>query len=103
MGDALFGDPLFLIAIAGLGLSGIVSAIRLVDWFMRSDPKLIAQTGRWTGLGLVALSVPLLIGLLIGQKWTAAAVLAAVMLLGFTFYGPRALARLRLRPLTLDA
>jgi hypothetical protein len=99
MPDALFGDPLFLVAVAGLGLSGIVSAIRLIDWFMRSDPKLIAHTGRWAGLALAALSVPLLLGLLIGQRWTSAAVLAAVMLLGFTFYGPRALARLRpLRP-----
>jgi hypothetical protein len=99
MPDALFGDPLLLVAVAGLGLSGIVSAIRLIDWFMHSDPKVIAQASRWGGLALAALSVPLLLGLLIGQRWTAAAVLAAVMLLGFTFYGPRALARLRpLRP-----
>jgi hypothetical protein len=96
------GDPLFLIAVTGLSLSGIVSAIRLIDWFLHSDPKLIAQTGRWAVLGLALVSVPVLIGLLFAEKWTAAIALAAAMLLGFALYGPRALARLLPRRLVLD-
>jgi hypothetical protein len=94
-------DPFFLAAVFGLGLSAIASVIRLIDWFIHSDPKVIAQTGRWAGVGLAAMSVPLLIGLLLSQRWTAASALAAVMLLAFAFYGPRALAQLmprRLRP-----
>ena len=75
------GDPLFLLAAAGLSLSGIVSAIKLIDWFLHSDPKLIAQTGRWAVLGLAVLCLPLLIGLLFAEKWTAALALAAAMLL----------------------
>jgi hypothetical protein len=96
------GDPLFLLAAAGLSLSGIVSAIKLIDWFLRSDPKLIAQTGRWAGLGFAVFSVPLLIGLLFAEKWTAAIALAAAMLLGFALYGPRVLAPLLRRRLTPD-
>jgi hypothetical protein len=101
MFDALLGDPFLLLAVTGLSLSGLVSAIRLIDWFIHSDPKVVAQTGRWAAVGLAALSVPLLLGLLLNQKWTAAMLLAAVMLLAAAFYGPRALARLgsrRLRP-----
>ena len=96
------GDPLFLLAAAGLSLSGIVSAIKLIDWFLHSDPKLIAQTGRWAALGFAVFSVPLLIGLLFAEKWTAAIALAAAMLLGFALYGPRALAPLLRRRLTPD-
>jgi hypothetical protein len=100
-GRSVMSDPLFLAAVFGLGLSAIASAIRLIDWFIHSDPKVIAQTGRWAGVGIATLSVPLLIGLLLSQRWTAASALAAVMLLAFAFYGPRALAQLiprRLRP-----
>ncbi len=96
------GDPLFLLAAVGLSLSGIVSAIKLIDWFLHSDPKLIAQTRRWAGLGLAVLCVPLLLGLLFAEKWTAAIALAAAMLLGFALYGPRVLATLLPRRLTPD-
>jgi hypothetical protein len=96
------GDPLFLIAAAGLGLSGIVSAIKLIDWFLHSDPKLIARTGRSAALGLAVLSVPLLITLLVAEKWTAAIALAAAMLLGFALYAPRILGPLLARRLVLD-
>ena len=96
------GDPLLLAAVTGLGLSALVSAIRLIDWFLHSDPKVIAQTGRWAALGLAALSVPLLFGLLLTQRWTAAIALAAVMLLGFALYGPRMLRTLLPRQLVPD-
>jgi hypothetical protein len=96
------GDPFFLLAAAGLSLSGIVSAIKLIDWFLHSDPRLIAQTGRWAGLAVAVLSVPLLIGLLVAEKWTAAIALAAAMLLGLALYGPRVVAPLLARRLTPD-
>jgi hypothetical protein len=96
------GDPLLLAAVTGLGLSALVSAIRLIDWFLHSDPKVIAQTGRWAVLGLAALSVPLLFGLLLTQRWTTAIGLGAVMLLGFALYGPRLLRTLLPRQLVPD-
>jgi hypothetical protein len=95
-------DPVFSIAVAGLGLSAIVSAIRLFSWFLHSDPKAIAQAGRLSAIGLFALSLPLLFGLVANQKWVEAIGLSAVMLLAFAFYGPQVLGRLFPRRLVAD-
>jgi hypothetical protein len=96
-------DPAFLIAILGLSLSGGVSAIKLISWFLESDPKAIAQAGRWGAVGLFALSFPLLLGLLVNQRWTEAIGLSAVMLMAFALYGPRVLGQLLpRRPLVPD-
>jgi hypothetical protein len=96
-------DPVFLIAVSGLGLSVIVSAIRLINWFLQSDPKLVAQAGRLSAVGLFALSLPLLLGLAVNQRWVEAIGLSAVMLLAFTLYGPRFLGQLFPRRLVLDS
>ena len=87
-------DPVFLIALAGLGLSAIVSGIRLINWFLQSDPKALAQAGRWSALAFFALSLPLLIGLTVNQRWVEAIGLSAVLLLGFALYGARVLGQL---------
>jgi len=85
------GDIALVIAAVGLGLSGVVSAIKLIDWFLRSDPKEISQVGRWGAVGLFALLIPLLIGLAVNRRWPEAIGLSAVMLLAFVLYGPRTL------------
>jgi hypothetical protein len=54
------------------------------------------------GIGLFVLSVPLLFGLAINQKWTEAIGLSAVMLIVFAFYGPRILGQLLPRRLVPD-
>jgi hypothetical protein len=95
-------DPVFLIAVAGLGLSAIVSGIRLINWFLRSDPKGLAHAGRWSVLALFALSLPLLLGLAVNQRWVEAIGLSAVLLLGFALYGPRVLGQLFPRRLVAD-
>jgi hypothetical protein len=82
------GDPI-LVASAALGLSLAVSAIRLIHWFIHSDPKVVVRAARWAAIGLAALSLPLLLALLVGQQWAAAIGLAAVMLLVVAWYGPR--------------
>jgi hypothetical protein len=87
-------DPVFLTAIAGVSFSGIVSAFRIVNWFMRGEPRAIAQAARWGGVGLFALCFPLLLGLAINQKWTEAVALAAVLLACFALCGPRLIAPL---------
>src|SRR6266851_2933534 len=84
----LMGDPL-LVAVAALGLSLGISAIRLIHWFIHSDPKAVARAARWAVIGLAALSVPLLLVLLLTQHWAAAIGLAAVMVLALAWYGPR--------------
>jgi hypothetical protein len=82
------GDPL-LVAVAALALSLGVSAIRLVHWFIHSDPKAVVRVARWAVIGLAVLSVPLLLVLLLNQQWAAAIGLASVMVLVLAWYGPR--------------
>jgi hypothetical protein len=82
------GDPL-LVAVAALALSLGVSAIRLVHWFIHSDPKAVARVARWAVIGLAVLSVPLLLVLLLTQHWAAAIGLSSVMVLALAWYGPR--------------
>ena len=80
-----------LVAVVGLGLSGLVSAIKIIDWFFRSDPKELLQAGRWGAVGLFVLLIPLLIGLAVNRRWLEAIGLSAVILLAFALYGPRIL------------
>ena len=84
------GDP-FAIAVVALGLSLGVSAIRLIDWFIHSEPKAVVRMARWAGMILAVLSVPLLLVLLIFRQWTAAVGLGAVMVLVLGWYAPRLL------------
>jgi hypothetical protein len=95
-------DPFFWIATVGLGLSGLVSAIKLIDWFLHSDPGVIAQASRLVVIGLFVLSIPLLVGLAVNHQWAAVIALSAVLLLAFAFYGPRVLRRLFPRRLYAD-
>jgi hypothetical protein len=95
-------DPAFLLAITGLSLSGIVSAIRLIDWLLHTDPKALAQAWRWAATGLFVLALPLLVGLVANQRWTEAIALSAVILFVFALYGPRVFGSLFPRRLTPD-
>jgi len=45
---------LTVVAYTTLGLSLLVSAIKVGDWILHADPRTIINTGRW---GLVALAV----------------------------------------------
>ena len=91
-----------MIAVAGLSLTGLASVIRLIEWLIRTDPRIIAQTGRWAAVGLAVLSAPLLLALLINEKWTASMVLAAMMLFAFAWYGPSLLQRMMRHPVAAD-
>jgi hypothetical protein len=84
------GDP-FSIAIVALGLSLGASAIKLIDWFIHSEPKAVVRVARWVGILLAVLSVPLLLVLLVFRQWTAAMGLGAVMVLVLGWYAPRLL------------
>jgi hypothetical protein len=79
-------DP-FIIASIALGLSVVASAVRMVDWFLHSDPRVLAKTMRWVIIALALLSVPLLIWLLLKEQWVAAMGLFAVMVLLPAFLG----------------
>src|SRR5262249_57815245 len=97
------GDIPLVVAALGLGLSGVASAIKLIDWFLRSEPKELLQVGRWGAVGLFGLLIPLLLGLAVDRRGPEANGLAAVMLGAFGFYRPRSLGQsMRLRRFLLD-
>jgi hypothetical protein len=84
------GDP-FVVALAALGLSLGVSAIRLIDWFIHSDPKAVLKIARLAPIGIAVLAVGLLLVFMFNQQWTAAIGLAAAMVLVLAWYLPRLL------------
>jgi len=90
-------DPLQL-GTVGLVIGALIAAAKLIEWVHKSDLKAIGQFGRWGAVGLFALSVPLLFGLLMNRRWTEAIGLSAVILVAFAVYGPRILGQLRPRP-----
>lgn len=94
-------DP-FIVALFALGISVIASAIRMIDWFLHSDPKTVARAARWASVAIAALSIPLLIVLLFKEQWTAATALAAAMILMAALLGRRLLRWIDLRPLVPD-
>jgi hypothetical protein len=94
-------DP-FVIALFALGLSVIASAVRMIDWFIHSDPKLVARAARLAVVAVAVLSVPLLAVLLVKEQWTAATALGAAMILVGAFAGSRMLRWINIRPLVPD-
>jgi hypothetical protein len=94
-------DP-FTIALFALGVSVLASAVRMIDWFVHSDPKTIARTARWAVTAIAALSIPLLLVLLLKEQWTAAITLAAAMILVAALLGRRMTRWINIRPLVAD-
>ena len=94
-------DP-FIIALFALGISVAASAIRLIDWFIHSDPKTMARAARWAAAAVAALSIPLLFVLLFKEQWTAATALAAAMTLAAALLGRRLTQWINIRPLVAD-
>jgi hypothetical protein len=94
-------DP-FTIALFALGISVLASSVRMVDWFIHSDPKTIARTARWAVTAIAALSIPLLLVLLLKEQWTAAIALAAAMILVAALLGRRMMGWSNIRPLIAD-
>jgi hypothetical protein len=92
-------DPLQL-GTVGLVIGALIAAAKLIEWVHKSDLKAIGQFGRWGAVGLFALSVPLLFGLLMNRRWTEAIGLSAVILVAFAVYGPRILGQLRPPPVS---
>jgi len=94
-------DP-FIVALIALGISLIASAVRMIDWFMHSDPRAVARMARWAVIVVAALSVPLLFFVLVKEQWTAAIALAAGMILVAAALGGRVLRWIGFRPVALD-
>lgn len=76
-----------VIALAALGLSASVTSVKLISWFLRSDPRVVAKPAAWFTMGLALVTVVLLLVLLIRGQWAAAIELVAAMLITGTFFG----------------
>lgn len=83
-----------------LGASLIVSAIKLLNWWISTDPKSLIQTGRWLTLALAMAAVAGTAVLLVNRQWTPAMVVGAGILIAASFVNWRALNpfRSRFRP-----
>jgi hypothetical protein len=68
-----------IISSIALGISLMVSAIKLVDWLIRADPRAVMHMGRWLLFLLAIASVPSLILLLIYHQLALAMTLGAGM------------------------
>ena len=73
-----------ILSSAALGISLVITAVKLVDGFLRADPRLLIRVLTWL-LCLIALaSIPCLIVLLVYQQWAPAMMLGAGMLVVLT-------------------
>jgi hypothetical protein len=89
-----------IISSIALGISLMMSAIKLVDWLIRADPRAVMHMGRWLLFFLAIASVPSLILLLIYQQWALAMTVGAGMLIVPTLLNWRAiLPRRSFRPM----
>ncbi|WP_051953640.1 hypothetical protein [Methylocapsa aurea] len=80
-----------IISSIALGISLTASAIKLVDWLIGADPRVVIRMGRSLLFVLAIGSLPCLIILLIYQQWTMAMALGAGMLIVPTLFNWRAI------------
>ncbi len=69
-----------VVAYTTLGLSLLVSAIKVGDWILHADPRTIINSGRWALIALALLALAVLVWLIASGRWTYAMMLAAFML-----------------------
>ncbi|WGJ15332.1 hypothetical protein QEV83_03340 [Methylocapsa sp. D3K7] len=80
-----------ILSSTALGISLMVSAIKLADWLLHADPRAIIRTGRWLLFCLAIITVPSLMLLLVNKQWTFAMMLGAGILIVPTTLNWRAL------------
>ena len=71
---------LTVVAYTTLGLSLLVSAIKVGDWILHADPRAIINSGRWALIALTLLALAVLLWLMASGRWTYAMMLAAFLL-----------------------
>ena len=81
-----------ILSSVALGMSVIVSGGKLLDGFVRADPRALMRIGRQSLFFLAVASVPCLVLLLIYEQWAPAMMLAAAMLIVPVFLHRRSLA-----------
>jgi hypothetical protein len=96
-------DPMsvaMILSSAALSISLIITAIKLIDGFVRADPRALIRIGTWLLCLIAVASLPCLIVLLIYQQWALAMMLGAGMLIVLTLLNWRSiLARANFQPM----
>jgi uncharacterized protein (DUF1778 family) len=88
-----------ILSSAALGISVIVTLIKLIDGFARTDPRALIHMGTWLLCLAIIASMFCVVVLLIYQQWAPAMMLAAGVLIVLTLLNWRAiLARLDFPP-----
>ena len=100
-------DPMsvaMILSSAALSISLIITAIKLIDGFVRADPRALIRIGTWLLCLIAVASLPCLIVLLIYQQWALAMMLGAGMLIVLTLLNWRSiLARANFQPMWTEA
>lgn len=84
-------DYAVIISAIVLGLSVLATAAKFLDWFIHTDPPTMIRVSRWMLLLLILAGIPILVWMIAGERWSAAMLLGAGMLIGATFLKWRAL------------
>jgi hypothetical protein len=100
-------DPMsvaMILSSAALSISLIITAIKLIDGFVRADPRALLRIGMWLLCLIAVASLPCLIVLLIYQQWALAMMLGAGMLIVLTLLNWRSiLSRANFQPMWTEA
>jgi hypothetical protein len=92
-----------ILSSAALSISLIITAIKLIDGFVRADPRALIRIGTWLLCLIAVASLPCLIVLLIYQQWALAMMLGAGMLIVLTLLNWRSiLARANFQPMWME-
>lgn len=93
-----------ILSSAALSISLIITAIKLIDGFVRADPRALIRIGTWLLCLIAVASLPCLIVLLIYQQWALAMMLGAGMLIVLTLLNWRSiLTRANFQPMWMEA
>jgi len=74
-------DYTVVISAVALALSAIATIARVFNWFMQSDPAIMARMTRWMPLALLVICVPVLVVMIVQGQWSAAMLLGAAVLI----------------------
>jgi hypothetical protein len=87
-------DTVFLLSSIALGLSAVVTLVKLFGFTLTTDPRTLIRLGQWALFFFAVAAVPAIVVLLVLQQWTAAMLVAtgfllAVALLNWRILAPR--------------
>jgi hypothetical protein len=74
-------DTVFLLSSIALGLSAVVTLVKLFGFTLTTDPRTLLRLGQWALFFFAVAAVPVIVVLLVLQQWVAAMLVATGFLL----------------------